>query len=341
MSPDCLRDYSRKQLELIARRQGVPNIRQLRKQDLIDVLATSPERPPSTKRTPGATPPLNARPRKTPVNRPSRGETPSSSPSTAALPVADEIDLELMDSQWLRATWRISQPTRDRAIAALGMHWHRSSLVLQLIDVTPEDHPVPLGKSAEYVLPAGTGVWYLHLPAADRTFRISLGYRSPAGKFHLLLRSRPVSPARMRPHMAPSDVSTNEPIGTHNPGTAGNKSVATVPQRPSDRSGGVTALETAPWRSPLATDFDGPPPLTVDVELIVRGLTHQAAIVTLQSRPLTVAADGSFAERMPLEAGRQVIPIVATAPDGSGERTVVVALDLSNRELEPRTYDDL
>ncbi|OYW17085.1 MAG: hypothetical protein B7Z55_13250, partial [Planctomycetales bacterium 12-60-4] len=40
MSPDRLREFSRKELENLARRQGVPNVRQLRKQELIEALVS-------------------------------------------------------------------------------------------------------------------------------------------------------------------------------------------------------------------------------------------------------------------------------------------------------------
>lgn len=351
MSPDHLRTCSRKQLELIARRQGVANIRQLRKQDLIDVLAQSPELSPAQSpriqaprvqaprvQAPRAAAPFHARSNPPTAKRTPRShQTSSSAPQPAASPVAatgDELALILMDPQWLRATWQISQSTRDRAIAALGMHWHRASLVLQLIDVTPDESPVPVGKASEFVLPSGTGVWYLHLPASQGSFRVALGYRSPAGKFHLLLRSRPVTPARMRPQMTQSDSTLCEPAGQS---TATHPSNARRTGSPQDFS---TQERIAAHRT-LVAEFDGPPPLTVDAELIVRGQTHPTAIVTLAGRPLSVAADGGFVERIPLEPGRQVIPVVAGAPDGSGERTVVLALDLSNRELEPRTPDNL
>lgn len=335
MSPDHLRDCSRKQLELIARRQGVANVRQLRKQDLIEVLASAPELPAARAQRPAA--PFHARSEKATSGRtPRSSRSAPSAPQPATRPVAamgDEMALELMDAQWLRASWHISQSTRDRAIAALGMHWHRASLVLQLIDVTPDESPVPVGKSSEFVLPPGTGVWYLHLPVSQGSFRVALGYRSPAGKFHLLLRSRPVTPARMRPHMAQSEPMMWEP--------AGQQRGPAVASQPSSAAHASPSLERASGSRSLVPEFDGPPPLTVHAELVVRGRTHPTAVVTLTGRPLAVAADGSFLERIPLDPGRQVIPVVAGAPDGSGERTVVLALDLSNRELEPRTPDDL
>jgi hypothetical protein len=79
----------------------------------------------------------------------------------------------------------------------------------------------------------------------------------------------------------------------------------------------------------------------VDAELIVRGVSSPEARLWLMGQPVSLSADGCFCQRVPLQPGRQVVPVVATAGDGMVERTVVLAVELGVRELEPRLYGEL
>jgi hypothetical protein len=57
------------------------------------------------------------------------------------------------------------------------------------------------------------------------------------------------------------------------------------------------------------------------------------------SSSVAVSVSISYCQRLPLQAGRQVVPVVALAGDRTQERTVVLAL--SARELEPRVFEEL
>ena len=54
-------------------------------------------------------------------------------------------------------------------------------------------------------------------------------------------------------------------------------------------------------------------PFAVDAELIVYGVSHPHAHVTLQGEPVPLRPDGSFMVRMRLPDRRQVIPVIASS----------------------------
>ena len=52
--------------------------------------------------------------------------------------------------------------------------------------------------------------------------------------------------------------------------------------------------------------------------MIVYGATQPGAYVTLQGEPVKVQADGTFRVRVDMPNKRQVLPIMASTPDGVG-----------------------
>jgi hypothetical protein len=77
----------------------------------------------------------------------------------------------------------------------------------------------------------------------------------------------------------------------------------------------------------------------VDAELLVYGLSHPNAHVTLQGEPVLLRPDGSFVVRMTLADRRQVIPVVASSADGLEQRTIILAVERNTKVLEPRIRD--
>ncbi len=77
----------------------------------------------------------------------------------------------------------------------------------------------------------------------------------------------------------------------------------------------------------------------IDAELIVYGTTEPNAKVTLQGEPVKLRPDGSFSVRFSLPDNRQIIPAVASSPDGVEERTIVLAVERNTKELEPMIHD--
>lgn len=346
MSPDRLGQCSRKQLEHLARRQGVVGIRQLRKQDLIDALSngnrTAASR--STERTNAR----NPQPRRGKTlngvarNRPPRRAAALNGATLSPVVAADEISIDVVDQCWLRVTWSITPATRARAVAALGPEWHQSQLSLRLEDVTPVDDRDPVAVTTDQILPPSTNTWFLRVADPGRTYRIAVGYRGPTGRWHQLIRSRPLVPARTTPLRLEDSPGTAETTSQGEPAEA----PATTSTSRSSRSGpagrtGQTGRSRLSSRSRLLPpQVPGPPPLSVELELVVRGQTDPEAGLQFESRPLFVETDGGFTHRLRIEPGRQVMPIVATASDGSSERTLVLALEINTRELEPRIFDE-
>jgi hypothetical protein len=79
--------------------------------------------------------------------------------------------------------------------------------------------------------------------------------------------------------------------------------------------------------------------LEVDAEMIVYGATKPDAYVTLQGEPVKVQADGTFRVRVELPNKRQVLPIIASAADGSARQTVVMAVERNTKSMEPYGRD--
>jgi hypothetical protein len=97
-------------------------------------------------------------------------------------------------------------------------------------------------------------------------------------------------------------------------------------------------------RAEPAVDDEGEPVVTafqleVDAELIVYGATRPDAYVTLQGEPVKVQPDGTFRVRVDMPNKRQVLPIVASVPDGGGRQTVVMAVERNTKAMEPYSRD--
>jgi len=80
-------------------------------------------------------------------------------------------------------------------------------------------------------------------------------------------------------------------------------------------------------------------PFAVDAELLVFGVSDPHAHITLQGEPVLLRSDGTFTVRMSLPDRRQVIPVVASSPDGVEQRTIILAVERNTKVLEPRIRD--
>jgi hypothetical protein len=80
-------------------------------------------------------------------------------------------------------------------------------------------------------------------------------------------------------------------------------------------------------------------PFAVDAELIVYGVSHPHAHVTLQGEPVALRGDGSFMVRMALPDRRQVVPVTASSPDGVEQRTIILAIERNTKVLGPLVRD--
>jgi hypothetical protein len=54
----------------------------------------------------------------------------------------------------------------------------------------------------------------------------------------------------------------------------------------------------------------------------------------LKGEPVPLRPDGSFTVRMMLAERRQVIPVIASSPDGVEQRTIILAIERNTKVLE-------
>jgi hypothetical protein len=369
MNRDRLEARSKKDLAEMARKKGIARWHDMRKEELVAALADRPAR--LAKKTPV----VKARPAKrsrsrAPVQRSAARDTSgASSPEEAVenskynigvptlnlstkapkdLPQGygkDRIVVMVRDPYWLHSYWELTRHAIQRAEAALGQDWHHSKPILRLLDVSSGE-TTSTSESIVRDIPihGGCNNWYIDVNDPPRSFRVDIGYLAPSGKFYVLARSNVVS----TPRAGVSDVL--------------DENWADIDQQQADRiyamSGGfdptASSLELKqlfeerlrrPLASPAVTSFGSGGMMfggrarkfwfQLDAELIVYGATEPTARVTLQGEPIKLRPDGTFTMRYSLPDSRQIIPAVATSPDGIEERTIVLAVERNTKHLEP------
>jgi hypothetical protein len=261
----------------------------------------------------------------------------------------DRIVCMVRDPYWLHCYWELTRHAIQRAEAALGQEWHTSKPILRLLDVSSNDTT----SSSEAVvrdidIHGGCNNWYIDVANPPRSYRVDIGYLSRSGRFYVLARSNVVT----TPRAGVSDVI--------------DENWADIDTKKADRiyamSGGfdptASSLELKqlfeerlrrPLGSPAVTSFGsgGLMPggkgrkfwFQLDAELIVYGATEPNARVTLQGEPVKLRPDGTFTMRFSLPDSRQILPAVATSPDGVEERTIVLAVERNTKQLDPVIND--
>jgi hypothetical protein len=262
-------------------------------------------------------------------------------------PARDRIVLMVRGPHWLHAFWEVTPRSVTRAQAALGQEWHgaRPALrVLQLenaIQASPSERVV-----REIAVHGGVKNWFIDVREPLRC-RVEIGYRTPSGRFHALARSNAVS----TPVSSQGDtldahwgdiVGDCERIyamsGGFSPETNSPELQELFEERMRRPMGPPAARETVTEPE----EGDEQPvgfQLEIDAEMIVYGATQPDAYVTLQGEPVKVQADGTFRVRVDMPNKRQVLPIVASLPDGSARQTVVMAVERNTKAMEPYGRD--
>jgi hypothetical protein len=251
----------------------------------------------------------------------------------------DRLVVMVRDPYWLHAYWEISSRSVDRAQSALGQHWHGTKPVLRLFRIS-NDGSAALDR--EMVIHGGVRHWYVDVQNPPCQFRMEIGYLSSTGQFYCLARSNSV---------------TTPPAGTSDSIDENWVDVDDNADRIFAMSGGYTPHGTSlelqelleerlqrPMGTPMRTRYGSGAarsladskelPFAVDAELLVYGVSHPHAHVTLQGEPVPLRADGSFTVRMSLPDRRQVLPVVASSPDGVEQRTIILAVERNTKVLE-------
>jgi len=260
----------------------------------------------------------------------------------------DRIVVMVRDPYWLHCYWELTRHAIQRAEAALGQEWHGARPILRLLDVSSHDTTSTSESTIRDIdIHGGCNNWYLDVYNPPRSYRVDVGYLAKTGRFYVLARSNVVS----TPRAGVSDII--------------DENWADIDSKKADRiyamSGGfdptASSLELKqlfeerlrrPLGSPAVTSFGSGGFsfgksrkfwFQLDAELIVYGATEPNARVTLQGEPVKLRPDGTFTMRFSLPDSRQIIPAVATSPDGVEERTIVLAVERNTKHLEPMIHD--
>jgi hypothetical protein len=262
----------------------------------------------------------------------------------------DRLVVMVRDSYWLHAYWELSRTGVERAEAALGQEWHAARPVLRLLDVSNQHG----NSAAEMVLRhidihGGVSNWYVDVQDPPRSYRLEIGYLAASGRFYALARSNIVT----TPKPGSTDaIDENWSTVAENFDKIYALSGGYAPE------GSSTELQELfeerlrrPMGSPMMTRYGAGAEAIVnghrkrefhfdlDAELIIYGSTEREAHVMLQGEPVQLRPDGTFTVRCSLPNCRQVIPAVASSPDGMEQRTIVLAIERNTKVMEPVVRD--
>jgi len=366
MTRDQLQGCRKKDLADMARERGIAGWHGMRKEELVQALVehSRKERRRERARLAKAAPVQTAAARNT-TAAPTAEEQIESSKYDVGVPTQDlsakvprdlpagygkdRIVAMVRDPYWLHCYWELTRHAIQRAEAALGQDWHTSRPILRLLDVSSHDTTSTSESPLRDIdIHGGCNNWYIDVANPPRSYRIDIGYLSRSGRFYVLARSNVVT----TPRAGVSDVI--------------DENWADIDEKKADRiyamSGGfdptASSLELKelfeerlrrPLGSPAVTSFGSGGLMfggkvrkfwfQLDAELIVYGATEPNARVTLQGEPVKLRPDGTFTMRFSLPDSRQIIPAVATSPDGIEERTIVLAVERNTKQLDPVIHD--
>jgi hypothetical protein len=359
MSSDKLQARTKKELTELARKKGIAGWHGMRKQELVDALANLVSR---GKRAVALPHPQRAAARDTSssaeeeverskydVGVPTRDLSAKIPKDLPAGYGKDRIVVMVRDPYWLHAYWELTRQAVQRAEAALGQEWHTSRPILRLLDVSSHDtSSVAESVVRDIDIHGGCNNWYIDVSNPPRSYRVDIGYLSRSGRFYVLARSNVVSTPRagvsdvIDENWSDIDASKADRIYAMSAGFDPTASSLELKQLFEERL-------RRPLGSPAVSSF-GSGGLSfgrgrkfwfqLDAELIVYGATEPNARVTLQGEPVKLRPDGTFTMRFSLPDSRQIIPAVATSPDGIEERTIVLAVERNTKQLEPMIHGD-
>lgn len=366
MTAASLHSRTAKDLAQIARQHGIADWHSMRKDELIEALTQVVRKKKPARRQQGDDPSSSNLSRlETSIQNGYSGyETPSQvrceiqavqqklavlknlalkdSDPTRAESEKDQLVVMVRDPYWLHAHWSLSQPSIDRAQAALGQRWHQCRPTLRVFRIMEAGSAV---LDRDITIHGGVSNWYVDVTEPPCHFRMEIGYLADDGTFYALARSNSVQ--------TPS-VDTNETFDENW------SDVAEHADRIFAMSGGYSPQGTSrelqellearlhrPMGSPMNTRYGSGAALdagaclelAVDAEVTIYGVTSRSAHVTLKGVPVSVRSDGTFSAKLKLPEQRQVIPIVASACDGVEQRTIILAIDRNTKAMEPLFRD--
>ncbi|MGL4514990.1 MAG: DUF4912 domain-containing protein [Lacipirellulaceae bacterium] len=252
----------------------------------------------------------------------------------------DRLVILVRDPYWLHAVWELSSQSIDRARQALGQHWHAATPTLRVLRLGDDGATVG---TRSVTIHGGVSNWYVDVDTPPCRFRAEVGYLTPQGGFYCLARSNEV--VTPTPGAADAidhnwaDVARNADrifalSGGYSHDGASLELQEMLEERLQRRLGRPT--ETRFGLGAAGRDVASTLRFTLDAELVVYGTADPHAHVTVQGEPVAVQADGAFAVKVPFPDRRQVIPVVASSPDGLLQRTIILGVERNTKALEQR-----
>jgi hypothetical protein len=354
MTASTLRNQSCKELSQMARAMGLSGWHSMRKDELVRALINHSRRKPkrstngaSTGLLPNGDTYANGKAARLKASEGLRQlrnrlseirQISSSNGQESRRQAEDRLVVMVRDPYWLHAYWELAPQSVERAQSALGQHWHATKPVLRLFHVAADGAAKLL---REIPIHGGVNHWYIDVQNPPQQYRLEIGYLTAGGQFYCLARSNTV---------------TTPPAGTSDSIDENWVDIDQNADRIFAMSGGYsdrgTSLELQelleerlrrPMGNPMQTRYGGGAsramaenqelPFAVDAELIVYGVSHPHAHVTLQGEPVPLRPDGSFTVRMSLPDRRQVIPVIASSADGVEQRTIILAVERNTKVL--------
>jgi uncharacterized protein len=359
MTAESLRNYSCRDLAQLARSEGLSGWHSMRKDELVRALVKHARRKQKNGHANGRAADalrLGRRAVAQPSVRPSSAKAQErlrqlreklSDGKLLAVATDDEtpraehdrLVVMVRNPYWLHAYWELAPRSVERAQSALGQHWHTTRPVLRVFSLAIDGTSVLY---REITIHGGVNHWYVDVQSPPQQFRMEIGYLSANGQFYCLARSNSV---------------TTPPAGTSDSVDDSWVDIDENADRIFAMSGGYTPQGTSlelqelleerlrrPMGTPMQTRYGSGAtrvlagtqdlPFAVDAELLVFGVSHPNAHVTLQGEPVPLRPDGSFTVRMSLPDRRQVIPVIASSPDGVEQRTIILAVERNTKSLE-------
>jgi uncharacterized protein len=262
--------------------------------------------------------------------------------------VKDRLIVMVRDPYWLHAYWELNRRSIERAKVALGPYWHGSRPVLRLYEVLRDGTTTSTRQAIRDVeIHGGVNNWYIDVHNPPKSYQLDIGYLASGVKFFCLARSNVVStPAATGGESFDQNwAEVGKEFdrifalsGGYSEPQTNSELKEVFEERLQRPIGDATSLQFGPGAAgPSAQNvgFD----FQVDTELIVHGVTHPNAHVTLRGEPVKLRSDGTFAVRFNLSDRRHILPMVASSRDGAEQRTIVLAVDRNTKVMEPVTTE--
>ena len=260
------------------------------------------------------------------------------------VPTKDRLVVMVRGPYWLHAYWELTPAGIVRAQAALGEQWHAAVPVLRLLHVSSQGSSTSAERLARDIpIHGGVTNWYIDVNDPPQTYRLEIGYLASNGRFFSLARSNTVStPPSTSSEKLDSHwtevVENCDKIyamsGGYSPEVNSNELQEVLEERLRRPVGNPLTGRFGGALDPLDAN-DRSVRFRVEAEMVVHGVTHPEANVTLQGAPVKLRPDGSFSVRLDLPNRRQVIPLVASSKDGASQRTIVLAVERNTKVMEP------